>query len=74
MPEQPKLDRFNASIEALGETNKARASALGISDRQLWNWQNGRLPKTLIKIPSKVLRALAEDIEQKLSHQPDQAA
>lgn len=61
MPEQPDLNRFNAAVEALGETNKARASALGISDRQLWNWRNGKLPKTLKHIPASVLRALADD-------------
>ncbi len=57
--------RCRTAIEALGETNSIRAVRLGLSARQLWTWTHCGPPRSLRQTPSSVLRALADDIEDR---------
>jgi hypothetical protein len=59
----PKL---RTAIEELGSTNARRAECLGLSERQLWTWTHCGPPRSLHRTPSSVLRALADDIEDRI--------
>lgn len=65
---------FRVAVIGLGMNNKARALALGISERQLWTWVHQGPPRALRSTPSSVLRALADDVDaqQRLHHIQDQ--
>jgi hypothetical protein len=56
----PKFAEF---IKQLGKTDRERADALGMTERNFQNWKKKSLPRSVIAFKPDALRALADDIE-----------
>ena len=58
-----QFPNFHQQVIRSGKSIKERATVLGLTTRQVFNWQTKGPPKRLQKMSPAVLRAIADDLE-----------
>jgi hypothetical protein len=58
-----QFPKLAAELAKLGKSDRERAMALHLTERQFFKWKNGLLPKSVLRLTPAALRALADDLE-----------